>query len=237
MQLKSLIFLLPIPLLFSFLVFLLFSNSRPSHDSKTPFTPAELALFNGKTKNSLYISIVGSIFDVTEGRRHYEEGQAYHGFVGRDNSRAFATGEFGVKEVKGLDDLNNGQIGEIHRWLLFFKEKYPEVGFLIGTYYNEKGEQTENLIEFYRKKNLQDEFEQKQQDFNNQYPRCNSKWEIDKGGEVWCEDRNKVPRKHYPITGGTNYNCVCVLPQEAEEKKEIFLKYDACANESNSCKF
>lgn len=237
MQLKFILLPLLIPVIFSFLLYLILSSLSSARDPKTPYTPAELALFNGKTKNSLYISILGSIFDVTEGRRHYEEGQGYHGFVGRDNSRAFATGEFGAKEVKGLEDLNNRQIGEIYRWFLFYKEKYPEVGFLIGSYYNEKREPTEILLDFYRKQNIQDEIEQKQHEFDKQYPRCNSKWEIDKGGEVWCEDRTKVPRKHYPILRGANYNCICVLPQEAEEKKEIFLKYNDCESESNQCKF
>lgn len=45
------------------------------------------------------LSILGEVFDVSKGAKHYGRGGGYQGFTGRDASRAFVTGDF--TEVKG----------------------------------------------------------------------------------------------------------------------------------------
>lgn len=44
-------------------------------------------------------SILGEVFDVSKGEKYYGKKGAYKGFVGRDASRAFITGDF--SEVGG----------------------------------------------------------------------------------------------------------------------------------------
>ena len=39
-------------------------------------------------------SILGKVFDVSKGAKHYGKGGAYRGFTGRDASRAFVSGDF-----------------------------------------------------------------------------------------------------------------------------------------------
>lgn len=47
-------------------------------------------------------SIVGEVFDVSKGEKHYGKRGAYRGFTGRDASRAFVTGDF--TEVQSCTD-------------------------------------------------------------------------------------------------------------------------------------
>ena len=57
------------------------------------FTPDQLAAYNAEGEGrTIYLSILGDVFDVTAGAQHYAKGQAYHHFAGADASRAFATG-------------------------------------------------------------------------------------------------------------------------------------------------
>lgn len=46
------------------------------------FTPNELMKYTN-LKDGLYISILGQVFDVTRGAKHYGPGATYHGFTGK----------------------------------------------------------------------------------------------------------------------------------------------------------
>ena len=46
------------------------------------FTDAELAKFDGSRGPQLYLSVLGSVFYVTKGGKHYGPGGTYHAFVG-----------------------------------------------------------------------------------------------------------------------------------------------------------
>ncbi|CAN0044491.1 unnamed protein product [Choristocarpus tenellus] len=52
-------------------------------------------------------SILGQVYDVSKGVKHYGVGGAYHGFTGKDGTRAFITGDFTQEglsdDVSGLD--------------------------------------------------------------------------------------------------------------------------------------
>lgn len=39
-------------------------------------------------------SILGEVFDVSNGAKHYGKGGAYEGFAGKDASRSFVSGDF-----------------------------------------------------------------------------------------------------------------------------------------------
>lgn len=43
---------------------------------------------------SIYVSVLGSVFDVTPGARHYGPSGSYHAFAGKDASKAYVTGGF-----------------------------------------------------------------------------------------------------------------------------------------------
>merc|ERR1711862_72477 len=75
-------------------------------------------------------------------------GAGYCGLAARDASVNFATGNF-AEEIKDLpsETLNAGQLADIDEWRDFYmkEEKYPFIGLLEGTYYDEKGNATEEL--------------------------------------------------------------------------------------------
>lgn len=68
----------------------LIDNDRPmptltQSESESPIrvlTCDELAKFDGIQNDGLYLSILGSVFDVSKGARHYKSGETYHYFVG-----------------------------------------------------------------------------------------------------------------------------------------------------------
>ena len=103
----------------------------------TDFTmsPQELADMDGKDGRPLYLSIRGRIYDVTSGRSFYGPGRSYHHFIGRDASRAFATGcSQPACLVPHLDGLSRDDLREVDRWveLYEFHDKYSYVGRLVS---------------------------------------------------------------------------------------------------------
>lgn len=45
------------------------------------FTTSELKRYTN-LENGLYLSILGQVFDVTKGEKHYGPGKQYHAFIG-----------------------------------------------------------------------------------------------------------------------------------------------------------
>ena len=70
-----------------------FDHEEEDRTGQVLFTAVELAQQTGKRK--LLLAILGDVFDVSTGAKHYARGSAYGHFVGRDASRAFATGDYG----------------------------------------------------------------------------------------------------------------------------------------------
>ncbi|XP_073943403.1 neuferricin homolog [Choristoneura fumiferana] len=109
------------------------------------FSPTQLAEYNGVNKEKLYLALLGVVYDVTEGSRHYSRGAPYHYFVGKDGSRAFITGDF-QDESEDRDNVLTLSCDEsinLINWKNTLKEKYGSIGQLIGRFYDENGEDTE----------------------------------------------------------------------------------------------
>ncbi|CAI7864698.1 unnamed protein product, partial [Closterium sp. NIES-53] len=71
------------------------SNPRKAQWQADLWSAEELAKFNRSTKGlPLLLGILGDVFDVTKGRKHYGKGQGYNHFAGRDATRAFVSGNF-----------------------------------------------------------------------------------------------------------------------------------------------
>ncbi|XP_010179747.1 PREDICTED: neuferricin, partial [Mesitornis unicolor] len=172
-----------------------------------------------ESEPGLYLAVLGRVFDVERGRRHYGPGGAYSGLAGRDASRAFATGDFTQAGlVDDVSALSLSQMLTIQSWLSFYSDNYDPVGKLVGRFYDEHGTPTEALrqaeaaIEEALKFTAESEERRKQQ-----FPPCNSEWSSAKGGRFWCSrqsggvnrDWTGVPRKLYQ-PGSTGSQCVCV---------------------------
>ncbi|RAH73187.1 putative heme/steroid binding domain protein [Aspergillus aculeatinus CBS 121060] len=72
-------------------------------------TPAQLALYNGTDPTlPLYLSVNGTIFDVSANPLVYGPGGHYNFFVGRDATRAFVTGCFQedlTSDLTGVEEM------------------------------------------------------------------------------------------------------------------------------------
>lgn len=65
------------------LIFTTFAiKSTAETSSVRLFTKYEISQFTGSDNSEVYLAIVGDVFDVTKGRRHYGDGGGYHFFSG-----------------------------------------------------------------------------------------------------------------------------------------------------------
>ncbi|NXN17531.1 NEUFC protein, partial [Indicator maculatus] len=219
---------------------------------------AELARYRGAAgEPGLYLAVLGRVFDVERGRRHYGPGGAYSGLAGRDATRAFATGDFTQAGlVDDVSALSPGEMLAIQSWLSFYSDNYDPVGKLVGRFYDEYGAPTEALrqaetaIEEALK--FQAESEQRKQ----QFPPCNSEWSSAKGSRFWCSRQSGgvprawagVPRKLYS-PGASGSRCVCVRtsgppwgqPASSQHSNRGDLddphlqEYDGCHPQAQQC--
>ncbi|KAK7483949.1 hypothetical protein BaRGS_00024833 [Batillaria attramentaria] len=90
--------------------------------SERLFTKEELSKYTGEDGGQVYLAIIGNVYDVSRGRRHYGPGGGYSFFSGRDGSRAFVSGEF---NEKGLTDdvtgLSDSDILALEDWKNFYE--------------------------------------------------------------------------------------------------------------------
>jgi len=112
-------------------------------DIGTLFTPAELAKFNGEEEGRpLYLALLGSVFDVSRGIKHYGSGCSYNFFVGRDASVSFISGDFETYDPETADDvltLKPDDLIGLAGWRDFYQKDYVYKGRVIGRFYDEKG--------------------------------------------------------------------------------------------------
>jgi len=210
------------------------------------FTDDELAEYDGIKNKKVYLAVIGEVFDVTKGHKYYGPGESeYSGFAAKDGSRAFAVGGFTEKElIPDITDLEPSQVIAIYDWMTFYRKDYIPVGKLIGFYYDENGQPTDNRrkVEELLMEGYQDQKNRK--DMGDRYPRCNSQRGTKVRNRVWCADKSGgvardwvgVPRKFRdPTLGGGKVRCACVPPHEADDPR--FKQYDEypCADDSFEC--
>ena len=106
--------------------------SKPQHDGTV--TQTELEDGDGVDGAPVYVALRGRVYDVSAGQKFYGPGKPYHHFVGRDASRAFATGCRAAECVSAdLDGLPPSQLRELDRWMEMYEthDKYTFVGTLV----------------------------------------------------------------------------------------------------------
>jgi hypothetical protein len=103
----------------------------------------ELANANGRviddSSSSLWICILGHVFDVSAGMKFYAPGKPYHSLTGNDATLQLARGDLNIKiplisdqRTKKYDYkiLKDDEIDEARRWLEYFAthDKYIHIG-------------------------------------------------------------------------------------------------------------
>ncbi|XP_056362970.1 neuferricin isoform X2 [Oenanthe melanoleuca] len=164
---------------------------------------AELSRYRGAPgEPGLYLALLGRVFDVERGRKHYGPGGAYSGLAGL------------VDTVSGLSPA---QLLSIHRWLSFYRDNYEPVGKLVGRFYDENGAPTEALREVEAAIEEALKFQAESEQRKQQFPPCNSEWSSATGTRFWCSRQSGgvprawagVPRKLFS-PGRQGSSCVCV---------------------------
>uniref|UniRef100_A0A1Y1MCK6 Cytochrome b5 heme-binding domain-containing protein n=1 Tax=Photinus pyralis TaxID=7054 RepID=A0A1Y1MCK6_PHOPY len=239
--------------------FVIFLNSILNKSSKTEdlLTPEELKEFNGEANPRLYLAVLGSVYDVSKGRKHYGPGETYNVFVGRDASRSFVTGKF--KDAEASDDvigLTNKELLSLDNWVKFYEKQYTKVGKVIGRYYDTNGQETQyhKQVNDLIRNALSDEEQLKLVAI--EFPPCNIEWNADTGTRVWCTKRRcgcvsqshalisllrsgglerswiGFPRKLYE-PGSDSFRCACI--KEEDLVRPNIQEYQDCNSNYVSC--
>jgi hypothetical protein len=152
------------------------STPLSSEELKTKIFSKEELLATKANPKKIYLAILGKVFDVTKGAKHYQPGGSYEFFVGVDGSRAFTTGKFENDLTDDLDGLGESNVADVFNWLEFFETTYTYVGKVVGRFYDHNGDATpyfrqcEEIFKKHQKK------EKQRADFNKRFPGCNSEW-------------------------------------------------------------
>ena len=117
----------------------LLSTHSPQEEEEVDFymTAEQLASMNGATESTpLYLCIKGRIYDVSTARDTYGPGTEYYVFIGKDATRAFATGCLEPEcVISSTEGLSEEELKEIDRWVDLYQnhDKYQYVGKLLAS--------------------------------------------------------------------------------------------------------
>uniref|UniRef100_A0A7S2I8G2 Cytochrome b5 heme-binding domain-containing protein n=1 Tax=Helicotheca tamesis TaxID=374047 RepID=A0A7S2I8G2_9STRA len=115
-------------------------DDEAAEEQMVSLTLDELSYYDGEEDEDsgedtpIYLAIKGRVYDVSAGGSFYGPEGQYHDFVGKDATRAFATGC--LKEeciTSDMDGLNEKELKEIDRWIELYEthDKYKFVGKLV----------------------------------------------------------------------------------------------------------
>jgi len=199
-------------------------------------TPEELRRHDGIQEPTLWLAILGEVFDVTKGERHYGAGGGYAGFVGVDGTRAFHTGHFNTAEgltpdVSGLPD---GALLALREWADFYAREYARVGRLApGHYHDERGEPTDARVDFDAAVARARLDKARAAANDERFPACRARWSQSQGGEVWCDGNAGYPRKELTHVGGKpRVRCACFPDEGFSDARAL---YPGCASTARRC--
>lgn len=203
---------------------------------------------------TVLLGFLGVVYNVSSGH-YYHSGGAYEFFAGKDATRAFLTGEFKSSDfVDDITDLEESYLQGIQTWVDLYEEKYPRVGLVIGSYYDDDACPTEKLFQLQTKLQRISANKKSEEDELHLYPPCNSQWDAStKRGKVWCSNLSGgisrswtgKPRQIYDL-GSKKWRCACLKNDEQIEncdrnstQAEIIYDEDESLNQSSKfkCRF
>lgn len=182
------------------------------------FTKQELAKYTGEDESNVYLAILGNVYDVTSGRKHYGAGGGYHFFTGKDGTRAFVSGVFTEQGlIEDTSGLSHSDLLGIEDWNEFYKKQYTFIGKLIGHYYDEQGQPTEALKDYRKRLGEAKKAKLSEEDDRKKFPPCNFEMKQGWGRRIWCStlsggiqrDWEGLPRQYFQ-PGKSEPRCACV---------------------------
>jgi hypothetical protein len=189
----------------------------------------------------LLLVIIGHVFDVTKGKKHYGPGSGYHGFVGRDASRAFTDMNFSDEAVlNDVDGLSHENYLGLAGWVDFYLKDYKFVGYHVGRFFDKNGKPTEHMDEFKKKIIESEAIKKAGEDVKKEFPPCNVEWKAETGTKYWCSAKSGgIDRTWagYPFMfsddGGRTSRCACIRELDSQEKR--IRPYSSCSEDSTIC--
>lgn len=206
-------------------------------DGVVLMTPLELAAFNGSSGGPLYLALLGDVFDVSEGTRFYGPGGAYSGFVAKDASAAFLSGNF---TPEGLHDdvsgLTPDELKSLVDWRSFYHMQYRHVGWLVGRFYSDTGLPTTALLaveEGAQAAQVAAEAAAVAKDNPAYGTDCNVRWSAARGSTVWCDGGAHPRRLMVQAPDGTSTaRCGCFEEAGWSDLRQL---YQECAPDATEC--
>ncbi|CAI6350033.1 unnamed protein product [Macrosiphum euphorbiae] len=233
-------------LLCSFAIFERFLINTPKVCSL--FDTTRLSRYKGVDGGKIYLSILGNVFDVTEGRRFYGPGGSYSGFSGRDASRSFITGLFDEENLTDhVSDMDPNDLIGLDTWINTYKKKYKEIGKLIGRYYDSSGKETDYCKLVFEKIKSSKMAKVAKNEEMAKYPSCNIEYvQENQKSKVWCTklsggiQRNwiGVPRKLQSLdeNGKLSIRCACVQLDTLSKAELMHInEYEDCDANATTC--
>ncbi|MEW5320470.1 MAG: hypothetical protein WDW38_011540 [Sanguina aurantia] len=200
------------------------------------FTSGSLAAFKGQNNSPMYLAILGEVFDVSKGRKKYDESKGGYGFfLGKDASRAFVTGDFEGDLSDDVAHLSAEQYAGLLHWRDFYRKTYTFKGRLAGGYfYDAKGHGLRSLDVVEAKAREAVSAEEATQKMEAAYPKCNVRWAEAEGGLVWCSDSWHPRRIFQQLPGGKpSTRCACFADIGWSDIRQI---YEGCTAEAEQCR-
>ncbi|CAF0779119.1 unnamed protein product [Adineta ricciae] len=214
-------------------------TNKTATEKERLFTSDELRTY---TKDELYLAILGHVFNVSSAPRFYSSTGGYKFYTGRDASRSFHTGKSTEEDLTDdLTGLNDEAVASVYDWLAFYQKQYPQIGKLIGRYFDANGAPTKHFQNVLVSVDHMKKKEEEKATFEQKWPPCNSEWSHDTGRRVWCTDKSGgvqrtwigFPRRYFDSSLKTE-RCVCV--QNSDKQDGRFKEYDNCLSTSNECR-
>jgi len=191
--------------------------------------------------------ILGQVFDVTKGRRHYDGEGGYNVFIGQDATRCFISGEFegeGVtSDVAGLEPRDMKGLIE---WRNFYHKEYIYKGYIPGgPFYDTKGNPTAALRNVLDGVKEAERLEAIKKANEKKHPPCNTRWTAATGGEVWCtegyprltveyiDDVLPKDRSNKDKERKTRERCACFETRGWSDMRKV---YKGCKPDAQRCK-
>eukprot|EP00760_Papus_ankaliazontas_P027883 PhM_4_TR3458/c0_g1_i1/m.23133 len=212
-------------------------------------TAEELALHNGTDPSlPLYLVVMGEVFDVSKGSRHYGVGSGYNIFCGRDGSRAFTTGEFTqTGAVASLAGLAPSQIKSVVGWRDFYRTHatYEFVGRLVGHFYDADGTPTQHLKDALAQVAEATSAEEYEDELRKTFSPCDVHAQSGHPIRYSCSVEGTTIRSitwKSRLTNQETSRCVCVEPEKEKSTSVVekfpdvsFSAYENCGTGSIEC--
>ncbi|THV06998.1 cytochrome b5 [Dendrothele bispora CBS 962.96] len=95
-----------------------------------PFTLEQLKAYDGSDPSKpIYVSIKGTVFDVTHKADVYGPGKSYNVFAGKDGSKGLGMSSLKVEDaIPDYSSLEEKDRKTLDDWYIFFEKRYNVVG-------------------------------------------------------------------------------------------------------------